>query len=225
MVIAMMTAATSQPKAIQAPPSRIQMMFSSSDIRVLRDYGRVYGEPCPVIASKIRSLRPAAVDGACGDSHSRAMRFIHTADWQIGKPFRNFGEKESVLRQARLAAIEAIGRLAQQRGAPRMCWWRATSMTMRPPPRRPCWSRWSACGAFPDVTWHVIPGNHDHHRGNGLWDRASGHRPSANVHLHLTPEPATLGAEAVLFPAPLRRRSEANGPDRMDGRRPKAPPA
>ena len=32
------------------------------------------------------------------------MRFLHTADWQIGKPFRNFGDKESVLRQARLAA-------------------------------------------------------------------------------------------------------------------------
>ena len=32
MVIAMMTAAISQPNAIQAPPSRIQMMFSSSDM-------------------------------------------------------------------------------------------------------------------------------------------------------------------------------------------------
>ena len=34
------------------------------------------------------------------------MRFIHTADWQVGKPFRNFGDKESVLRQARLTAID-----------------------------------------------------------------------------------------------------------------------
>ena len=39
-----------------------------------------------------------------------AMRFIHTADWQIGKPFRNFGEKESVLRQARLVRARREGR-------------------------------------------------------------------------------------------------------------------
>ncbi len=42
------------------------------------------------------------------------MRFIHTADWQIGKPFKQFGDRESVLRQARLVAIEKIGELAER---------------------------------------------------------------------------------------------------------------
>src|SRR5487761_2100663 len=45
------------------------------------------------------------------------MRFIHTADWQIGKSFRQFGDQESVLRQARLVAIENIGKLAMREGA------------------------------------------------------------------------------------------------------------
>ena len=45
-----------------------------------------------------------------------AMRFIHTADWQIGKPFRKFGDQEPVLRQARLAAVETIGKLAVAEG-------------------------------------------------------------------------------------------------------------
>jgi hypothetical protein len=27
------------------------------------------------------------------------MRFIHTADWQIGKPFTQFGDQEGVLRR------------------------------------------------------------------------------------------------------------------------------
>ena len=40
------------------------------------------------------------------------MKFIHTADWQIGKPFRNIGDQESVLRHARLTAIENVGKLA-----------------------------------------------------------------------------------------------------------------
>ena len=32
------------------------------------------------------------------------MRFVHSADWQIGKVFKQFGAKEEMLRQARLAA-------------------------------------------------------------------------------------------------------------------------
>ena len=40
------------------------------------------------------------------------MRFIHTADWQIGKSFRSFGDREPLLRQARLDAIEVIAKLA-----------------------------------------------------------------------------------------------------------------
>jgi hypothetical protein len=40
------------------------------------------------------------------------MRFIHSADWQIGKVFKQFGPKEESLRQARLAAIERLGELA-----------------------------------------------------------------------------------------------------------------
>jgi hypothetical protein len=57
---------------------------------------------------------------------------------------------------------------------------------------------------FPAVSWHVIPGNHDHHRGNGLWDRARALGLPENVRLHLTPELASLGDDAVLLPAPLR---------------------
>jgi DNA repair exonuclease SbcCD nuclease subunit len=137
------------------------------------------------------------------------MRFIHTADWQIGKPFRNFGEKDSVLRQARLSAIEAIGRLARAEGAPLVLVAGDLYDNDAPAPKT-LLEPLERMRGFPDVSWHVIPGNHDHHRGNGLWDRAAALGLPANVVLHLTPEPAALGAEAVLFPAPLRRRSEVN---------------
>ena len=36
------------------------------------------------------------------------MRFIHSADWQIGKVCKQFGAKEETLRQARLTAIERL---------------------------------------------------------------------------------------------------------------------
>jgi DNA repair exonuclease SbcCD nuclease subunit len=137
------------------------------------------------------------------------MRFIHTADWQIGKPFRNFGEKDSVLRQARLAAIEAIGRLARAEGAPHVLV-AGDLYDNDAPAQKTLLEPLERMRGFPEISWHVIPGNHDYHRGNGLWDRAMASGLPANIAIHLTQAPVMLGAEAVLFPAPLRRRSEVN---------------
>jgi DNA repair exonuclease SbcCD nuclease subunit len=137
------------------------------------------------------------------------MRFIHTADWQIGKPFRNFGEKESILRQARLSAIEAIGRLARAENAP--CVLVAGDLyDTDAPAQKTLLEPMERMRAFPEVSWHIIPGNHDHHRGNGLWDRAAAQGLPANVRIHLAPGPVAMGSAAMLFPAPLRRRSEVN---------------
>jgi DNA repair exonuclease SbcCD nuclease subunit len=135
------------------------------------------------------------------------MRFIHTADWQIGKPFRNFGENESVLRQARLAAIEAMGRLARAEGATHVLV-AGDLYDSDAPAQKTLLEPLERMRSFPSVNWHVIPGNHDYHRGNGLWDRARSQGLPANVVFHLAPEPVALGSEAVLLPAPLLRRSE-----------------
>ncbi|MEI8178706.1 DNA repair exonuclease [Aestuariivirga sp.] len=137
------------------------------------------------------------------------MRFIHTADWQIGKPFRNFGEKESVLRQARLSAIETIGRLAQAENAAHVLV-AGDIYDNESPTQKTLLEPLERMRNFATVSWHIIPGNHDYHRGNGLWDRAQALGLPPNVHLHLTPEPASLGDNAVLLPAPLRRKSEVN---------------
>jgi DNA repair exonuclease SbcCD nuclease subunit len=61
---------------------------------------------------------------------------------------------------------------------------------------------------FPKVSWHIISGNHDPHRGNGLWDRVRAAGLPDNVKLHLVPEIVALSDDAALLPAPMRRRSE-----------------
>jgi hypothetical protein len=61
---------------------------------------------------------------------------------------------------------------------------------------------------FRDITWHLIPGNHDPHRPNGVWHRVKQTGLPANVIVHLEPEPCALGEEAFLLPAPLRRKAE-----------------
>jgi DNA repair exonuclease SbcCD nuclease subunit len=135
------------------------------------------------------------------------MRLIHTADWQIGKVFRQFGTKEESLQRARLDAIEAIGRLAGSERAEHVLVAgdiydsdTPAEVTLRAPLER--------MRLFPKVQWHLLPGNHDPHRPQGIWDRVLKVGTPANVHVHLAAEPVPLGDTAVLLPAPLTRKSE-----------------
>jgi hypothetical protein len=136
------------------------------------------------------------------------MRFIHSADWQIGKVFKQFGPKEESLRQARLVAIERLGELATahetshvmvagdvyDNEAP-------SPITLRTPIER--------MRSFPAVHWHLLPGNHDPHRPEGVWDRLAHMGLPDHIHLHLTPSPFELEAGVVLLPAPLTRKADA----------------
>jgi len=136
-----------------------------------------------------------------------AMRFVHTADWQIGKPFRAFGARESLLHSARLDAIDRLGQLAVSEAAGHVLVagdlydTDAPSLrTLREPMAR--------MRRFASVQWHVIPGNHDPHRPSGVWDRLAKDDLPANVKLHLSAEACALSPQTVLLPAPLTRRSE-----------------
>lgn len=135
------------------------------------------------------------------------MRFVHTADWQIGRPFRQFGDRDAALRLARLAAIEKIGQLAQREGAAHVLVAGDVYDTESPQPKT-LLEPLERMRRFPGVTWHLIPGNHDPHRPKGVWDRVREAGVPDNVRLHLTPEPVPLGDGVVLLPAPLTRKSE-----------------
>src|SRR5215510_8895185 len=67
--------------------------------------------------------------------------------------------------------------------------------------------------AFPDVHWHLLPGNHDPHRPNGLWDQLLHKGLPNNVHVYTVPQPAMLeGDGAVLLPTPLQHRRAIGDP-------------
>lgn len=135
------------------------------------------------------------------------MKFIHTADWQIGKPFRQFGDREAVLRRARLTVIETIGQLARDEGAAHVLV-AGDIYDSEAPARQTLLEPLERMRLFPDIHWHLIPGNHDPHRPQGVWDRVRAANLPGNVHLHLTAAPAPLGDGAMLLPAPLTRKSE-----------------
>jgi DNA repair exonuclease SbcCD nuclease subunit len=135
------------------------------------------------------------------------MRFLHTADWQIGKVFKQFGAKEEALRQARLAAIERLGELARTHGAAHVFVAgdvydseAPSPITLRGPIER--------MKLFPDIQWHLLPGNHDPHRPEGVWDRVAQLGLPGNICPHLSPQATEIGEGAFLLPAPLCRKTE-----------------
>lgn len=137
------------------------------------------------------------------------MRFIHTADWQIGKVFKQLGVKEAVLQEARLAAIETIGQLAIRDSVQHVLVAGDVYDSDSPSPntvREPL----ERMRRFPTVQWHLLPGNHDPHRPQGVWDRVLATNLPSNIHVHLAPVPFEMEPGAVLFPCPLLRRSEMN---------------
>lgn len=135
------------------------------------------------------------------------MRFIHTADWQIGKPFLRFGAKAEALRAARLDAIEALGRFAVAEGVGDIVVAgdvydseTPSNITLRAPLER--------MKNFPGVIWHLLPGNHDPHRPGGVWERLGLLGVPANVRMRVSAKPVALADDAFLLPAPLTSKAE-----------------
>lgn len=147
------------------------------------------------------------------------MRLIHTADWQIGKVFRFVDDATMhVLQEARLEAITTIGQLATQHRVGIILVAGdvydkdgLSDHTLAQPLER--------MRAWPRIAWHLIPGNHDPHQANGVWERVLHLGVPDNVRLHLGPSPYRLeDGFAYLLPAPLRQRHMASDPTAwMDG--------
>jgi DNA repair exonuclease SbcCD nuclease subunit len=136
------------------------------------------------------------------------MKFIHSSDLQIGKAFGYFGpEIANILQDARQAVVRTLGEAAVKSGASAVLIagdiYEKQQMTQQTLARAIENMR-----SFSSIQWHLMPGNHDHFRENGLWDRLARLQLPSNVTLHVRPgavEIAGNGAVPIfLLPAPLR---------------------
>ncbi len=140
------------------------------------------------------------------------IRFLHTADWQIGKVFR-FVDQETmgVLQNARLNAIDRLGKIAVKQelryvfvagdvyDAENL-----STKSLNQPLER--------MRKYGDVHWYLLPGNHDPNRTNGLWYRL---RKGLPANVHICDESAALYIEsetAAILPAPLHHKSTLEDP-------------
>jgi DNA repair exonuclease SbcCD nuclease subunit len=140
------------------------------------------------------------------------MRFVHSSDLQIGKAFAFLEPEVAVLLQnARQEVVKRLGEIALEHETFTVLLagdifdkQQLSNVTVAKPVE--IMRRFSA------VTWHLMPGNHDHVRENGLWDRLARMQLPANVRLHTTPGAVKItddGALVYLLPAPLRHISSA----------------
>ncbi|MBI1386217.1 MAG: DNA repair exonuclease [Rhizobiales bacterium] len=142
----------------------------------------------------------------------RGLRFIHTADWQIGKPFARFGERARVLLdQARFDAIDRIAGLAAEREARHVLVAGDVfdSETLADAHLRRVLERLATAKG---VIWHLIGGNHDPVRVGGVWSRVRRLAAPANVRLYEGHDPVEIEPGIYLLPATLKARATSIDP-------------
>ena len=137
-----------------------------------------------------------------------SIRFLHTADLQLGKPFGQFPpEIAAPLRAAQFDTLKRIALLARDRGVDAVlvagdCFDNiaVADETLR---------RFKVALEPFGGMWIVLPGNHDPAIAKSPWTRLRRLPLPRNVIIADEPKPIPLGDKAVFLPAPLRRRRDA----------------
>ena len=133
------------------------------------------------------------------------IKFIHSSDLHLGKPFGRFPEDVRVrLRQARADVPLRLATFAKDHDASHILLAGDTFDQTTPAPSV-VRQTLNVMRAAEHVTWVLMPGNHDHANATELWRQVAQDAPP-NVVLVLEPEPFALNPDTILFPAPPTER-------------------
>jgi hypothetical protein len=134
------------------------------------------------------------------------IRFIHSSDLHLGKPFGRFPEDVRVrLRHARADIPQKLADLAKSNNASHVLLAGDTFDQTTPAPSV-IRQMLNVMRAADHVTWVLMPGNHDHANAAELWREIHSDAP-ANVIAATTPTPIVLNRTTTLLPAPPSERS------------------
>lgn len=139
-----------------------------------------------------------------------SFRFLHTADWQAGKPFGNVpGDAGAALRRQRIDTIATVARLATEQRVDAVLV-AGDAFDSNEVEDRTINQVLAALTPF-EGTWVFVPGNHDAALPHSVWSRLRRLHAPANIVVADKPEPIELQqGRAVILPAPLRRRRESS---------------
>lgn len=139
------------------------------------------------------------------------MKLLHSADWQLGKCFKQFGEKAGELRQVRLETLRRALQTARDR---RVDAFVIAGDLFEDNEIDDSVVR-SAVGifaAFADVPVFILPGNHDPFIGPGsVWNRQSFLDAPKNVKVFHTAESVEIN-DGFLLASPLQQKNSTLDP-------------
>lgn len=139
------------------------------------------------------------------------IRILHSADWQLGARFRQFGGMADALRSARLTTLRRSLDVARERAVDaylvagdlfedNQVEENLVSEVVR------------IFGEYPSIPIYLLPGNHDPISGpEAVWNRKALLQVPANVHVLREPGVTDLGG-AVLLASPLSQKLSTTDP-------------
>lgn len=138
-----------------------------------------------------------------------AVKLLHTADWQIGKVFRNIpGDEGAALRLQRFETVKAVATAAADQAVDAVIVAGDvfdTDSVSDDTIRRTLTALEGYGGP-----WVLLPGNHDPALASSVWTRIDALGRPDNVILATESEPLSLcDGKVALLPAVLRRRHES----------------
>ncbi|MGB1416812.1 MAG: metallophosphoesterase family protein [Synechococcus sp.] len=143
------------------------------------------------------------------------FRFLHTADWQVGKPYRRIQDdsKRAILQRERIAVIARIASHARDHQVDAVLV--AGDLFDSPTPTSGVLLEVLEAIGRMTVPVLVIPGNHDHGGAGSVWHRDDfrRHQPelAGNLQVLLTRKPLELD-QAIVLPCPLLRQQDSRDP-------------
>ncbi len=147
-----------------------------------------------------------------------ALKFLHTADWHLGRKFPNFDKEDQLkLSRARLDVLASVFGTAHHHGvdavfcagdlfdepAPDAEWWEGLAATLQAAP-----------GAFPIF---LLPGNHDPLQAGSVYERSHPFRRRLSARVHVVDRDDftyALNDAAVLHARPCRSKAGQEDPTR-----------
>jgi len=133
------------------------------------------------------------------------MRFLHSADWQLGARFSQFGAKGVELRRARLATLLQALKLARDRSVDAFIV-AGDLFEDNQVEESLIGETLDLFAQFPSLPIFILPGNHDPCSGpDSIWERRSFTACPSHVRVFRRPE-AVACAEGFIIASPLRQK-------------------
>lgn len=140
------------------------------------------------------------------------LRFIHTADWQLGARFAQFGAQGTRLREARITTLRHTLALAAKHEADAFLIAgdlfednQVDDTLVR--------TVLDLFRAHPALPIYILPGNHDPHTGpDSVWQRRAFLNAPSHVHVLREAGVIDLGGGACLLASPLHQKLSSNDP-------------